>query len=123
QAAGIDVRSDGRAGLAAAAGALRQAVARDQLNLSLRWDLASVEAQLGELADAKTQYLDAVALSPLVDGPYLQAAEFDSHTLNDAVAAAQELDQGIQRLRLIPAIDGGPAQLDALEAARGQLAG
>lgn len=117
------VRADqgGMANLRAARSLLGDAIARNQLSPSLRWELAQVDVQLEDLAGARSAYRAAIVIAPLSTDGYLAAATFEAQVAKNIPGALAILDEGVTRLRPVPAPSGTNAGVTALLAAKGRL--
>lgn len=108
----LDAQSESRLGLLEAAGWLRGAVRRNQLEPRLRWELAGIYVKLGNVPAARAAYRSAIEIGPLNGEAYLLAAAFEADAAHDPSAGVSILDQGIKLLALVPP----PSEHDAANA-------
>lgn len=94
--------ADGADGLREAAALRRGAIALDELDPRLLWDLAAIYRQLDDLPGARAAYGNALRVAPNAPAAYRLAADFELTDAGDPRGAARILDRGIARLRLRP---------------------
>lgn len=117
----LDVRAGDTRHLHEAARLLGSAIARDELDPNLQWELAAIETKLGNLPAARREYRAAIEDVPLAAAAYLKAAAFEEQSAHDGARASSILAEGITRIRLQPSSAGQGGALNALNEAQASL--